>query len=116
MHKSGASGSLFVYGSLMQPDLRRRLLGREVAAQPAYLRDFERRRGRYFYVERKPGTVVEGHILSPLTADELCALDRYEEAPRLYTRRRLTVHERDGRARRAWVYLPTRLLLDRTVA
>jgi len=108
---------LFVYGSLMEPELRRRLLGRQVSAEPGYLHGFERRHGRYFYLARKAGGVVAGQILSALSAQELETLDRYEEVPRLYTRRRVSVLRSDRRPCRAWVYLPApRLLLKAPAA
>jgi gamma-glutamylcyclotransferase (GGCT)/AIG2-like uncharacterized protein YtfP len=107
-----ADTDLFVYGSLMEPGLRRRLIGREVIAERAYLRDFERRHGLYFYVVPKAGATVEGQVLRALSPKELCSLDHYENVPRLYTRQQLTIHGIDNRARLAWIYLPTRLLLD----
>jgi gamma-glutamylcyclotransferase (GGCT)/AIG2-like uncharacterized protein YtfP len=116
MRTDAQCDELFVYGSLMEPDLRRRLLGREVSAQRAYLRDFEHRRADYFYVVRQPGATVEGLVLGALSPGEFSALDRYEEVPRLYTREQLAIHSVDGRPRRAWIYLPTSLLLARTLA
>jgi hypothetical protein len=48
-------GALFVYGSLLDAAHRAALLGREVAAAPARLEGYERRRGRYFYIVARAG-------------------------------------------------------------
>jgi gamma-glutamylcyclotransferase (GGCT)/AIG2-like uncharacterized protein YtfP len=98
---------LFVYGTLMTPAMRRRLLGREVATAAARLDGFERSHERHFFVARRAGAHVGGLILSGLSARELDVLDHYEDVPRLYTRERIEVLDADGARVECWIYLPT---------
>jgi|SRR5581483_3916790 len=98
---------LFVYGALLVPKERVRLLGREVPAEPARLIGYRRGRARFFFVVLSPRESVEGLMLSGLDAGELAILDRYEEVPTLYTRERLTVLDSSGKSIQCWVYMPT---------
>ena len=98
---------LFVYGALMDPAERLRLLGRPVNASPAHLADYTRGRKRYFFVAKKTGASTDGAILEDLTAHDLAILDQYEEVPTLYTRERIEVLTADGRKIECWIYLPT---------
>ena len=101
---------LFVYVSLLDRAVRIRILGRDPAIHEATLPGYERRRKRYFYIVAKPGSRVIGAVIAELKRDDFERLDRYEEAPRLYTRALVEVADSPGR-RRCWVYLPTRALL-----
>ncbi|MGB6554165.1 MAG: gamma-glutamylcyclotransferase family protein [Candidatus Binataceae bacterium] len=105
--RDSASGRLFVYGSLMEPAERVRLLGREITAVPATLVGFERGRARYFYVIVKTAAKVEGAILRGLKPRDFAILDKYEDLPRLYTREMIEVTDAEPRAVRCWIYLPT---------
>jgi gamma-glutamylcyclotransferase (GGCT)/AIG2-like uncharacterized protein YtfP len=98
---------LFVYGTLIDPAERARLLGRSVDATPARLTGYARGQKRYFFVAPQPGAVVDGAILEGLKSRDLDTLDRYEDVPRLYTRERIEVVAVDGRSVACWVYLPT---------
>ena len=102
---------LFVYGSLLDAAHRVEVIGREVAAIPATIRGYERGRGRYFYLRKRPGRETPGLLLLDLTAPEFAILDRYEEVPVLYTREQIEVSGTDGSPVRCWVYLPTRRVL-----
>jgi gamma-glutamylcyclotransferase (GGCT)/AIG2-like uncharacterized protein YtfP len=104
-------GALFVYGSLVDVAHREALLGREVAAAPARLAGYERRRGRYFYIVACAGAETPGLVLSGLGESDFAVLDRYEEVPRLYTRIKVEVADAAGAALRCWVYIPTPALL-----
>jgi len=105
-------GALFVYGSLIDATRRAALLGREVAAAPARLEGYERRRGRYFYIVARAGAETAGLVLSGLDERDLVVLDRYEEVPRLYTRAKIEVTEAGGTGTlRCWIYLPAPTLL-----
>jgi cation transport regulator ChaC len=108
---SNSEGSLFVYGSLLDAARRVALLGREVAAVPARLRGYKRRRGRYFYIVERASAETPGLVLSGLGERDFALLDRYEEVPRLYTRVRVEVASAGGVALRCWIYLPTQALL-----
>jgi gamma-glutamylcyclotransferase (GGCT)/AIG2-like uncharacterized protein YtfP len=104
--------ALFVYGSLIDSDLRERLLGRAVSTSPAWLLDYERRRGRYYYVVRCEGARTPGLILDGLTERDFEILDRYEERPILYVRERVQVIDANSDVRSCWLYLPTAKLLS----
>lgn len=98
---------LFIYGSLIDPGHRAEIIGRPIEASPATLNHYERGKLRYWYIRVRPGSAVEGAILTGLTVSEFATLDEYEEVPTLYTRERITVTLRDGSERECWVYLPT---------
>jgi gamma-glutamylcyclotransferase (GGCT)/AIG2-like uncharacterized protein YtfP len=102
---------LFVYGSLLEAAFRTELLGRDVATSSATLRDYERGRGRYFFLKRQSGATTVGLLLQGLTSVDLATLDRYEELPRLYTRERISVETSTGDELRCWIYLPTPAML-----
>jgi len=103
---------LFVYGSLMNPAERMRLLGRPIDANPASLRGYARRRKRYYFVAKQADTVTDGAILEGLSARDLALLDKYEEVPALYTRERVEVLTADNRKIECWTYLPTNWAKD----
>jgi gamma-glutamylcyclotransferase (GGCT)/AIG2-like uncharacterized protein YtfP len=98
---------LFVYGTLMNPAERLRLLGRPVNASPAHLRDYKRGRKRYYFVAKQAGAATDGAILDGMTAHDLAILDQYEEVPTLYTRERIEVLTADGGKIECWIFLPT---------
>ena len=99
--------ALFVYGALLDANLRGRLLAREVPSEPAQLPGYQRRRKRYFFVAPRAGASVPGEILSELLPDDFAVLDRYEAVPRLYTRARAQARNARGVLVRCWIYLPT---------
>ncbi len=98
---------LFVYGSLMNPVERLRLLGRPIDASPARLPNYARGRKRYYFVAKQPDAVTDGAILEGLSERDLAILDKYEEVPTLYTRERIEVVAADARKIECWIYLPT---------
>ena len=99
--------ALFVYGSLMNPVERQRLLGRAIEARPAQLLGYVRGRKRYYFVAKQAGAATDGAILDGLTTGDLAILDAYEEVPTLYTRERIEVLAADGGKIECWIYLPT---------
>ena len=108
----GEDSSLFVYGNLLEASLRDRLLGHPVRTLPARLPDYERRRGRYYYVVKQAGRETAGLVLLGLDAADFKVLDRYEEVPRLYTRKRAEVIGGGPRQpMRCWLYVPTPRLI-----
>ena len=98
---------LFVYGSLLNPAERLRVLGRAVDTVPARLPGYARGRKRYYFVAQRPDAVTDGAILEGLSLRDLAALDEYEQVPTLYTRERIEVIATDGRKINCWTYLPT---------
>jgi gamma-glutamylcyclotransferase (GGCT)/AIG2-like uncharacterized protein YtfP len=102
-----AADCLFVYGTLVDSNRRRRLLGREIEAEPAQLDGYARGRGRYYFVVARAGATVEGGILRGLSSRDFAIIDEYEEVPRLYTRQSIIVRDHDAREVECWIYLPT---------
>ena len=98
---------LFVYGTLMNPAERLRLLGRPIDASPARLPGYTCGRKRYYYVAKREDAVTDGAILEGLGARDFEVLDAYEEVPTLYTRERIEVVAADARKIECWIYLPT---------
>jgi gamma-glutamylcyclotransferase (GGCT)/AIG2-like uncharacterized protein YtfP len=107
--------TLFVYGSLIEQACREKIIGREVETAPARIRNYERRRGRHFYLVRRAGIETAGHLLLGLTAQDFGKLDRYEDVPRLYTREKTSVIADDGTRVVCWMYVPTERLLEEGV-
>jgi len=110
--------SLFVYGSLLEPALRRRLLAREVAAEVASLtgyRAYFLKNQDYPALRQVAGAVTTGLLIQGLSGDEMRRLDDYEGE--LYTRRKLKVCHGYSSSW-VWVYLlrsGRRRLLSRRV-
>ncbi len=102
-----AADCLFVYGTLVDSDRRRWLLGREITAEPAHLDGYARGQGRYYFVVARAGATVKGAILRGLSSRDLAIIDEYEEVPRLYTREPIIVRDRDAGGVECWIYLPT---------
>jgi hypothetical protein len=99
---------LFVYGTLMNPAERLRLLGRPIDASPARLPGYARGRKRYYFVATQADAVTDGAILEGLSASDFAILDDYENVPTLYTRERIEVIAADARKIECWIYLPTK--------
>ena len=99
---------LFVYGTLMNPAERIRLLGRPIDASPARLPGYTRGRKRYYFVAKQTDAITDGAILEDLGERDLEILDAYEEVPTLYTRERIEVVTADARKIECWIYLPTK--------
>ena len=98
---------LFVYGSLMNPAERLRLLRRPIDATPARLFGYARGKKRYYFVAKQPDAITDGAILEGLTSNDFSILDAYEDVPTLYTRARTEVVTPDNRKITCWIYLPT---------
>jgi gamma-glutamylcyclotransferase (GGCT)/AIG2-like uncharacterized protein YtfP len=108
---SGAS-RLFVYGTLLDPSCRERLLGHPVRTRPARLDGYRVAHGRHYYLVASHADRIDGLILLDLSAADLAILDRYEEVPQLYTRETVETIVPSGEKLRCWVYMPTSALLD----
>lgn len=104
---------LFFYGTLLDPDIQRRVIGRELAGGalvPASLRGFRRVRaaGKWFPL-LVPGLRtdrVEGGLALDLTAREIARIVAYENDG--YALKRMTVELRGGKRARALVFVPGR--------
>ncbi|BCX89971.1 hypothetical protein MIN45_P2345 [Methylomarinovum tepidoasis] len=96
---------LFVYGSLTDASLCRRLVGRRMGERPAVLCGYRVRPVQgadYPALVPCPKRIVGGLLLTGLRPRDLQRLDRYEGGE---YRRRLALVRVKGRPRRAWVYL-----------
>jgi hypothetical protein len=98
---------LFIYGSLLDAGHRAEIIGRPIDAILAALNGYERGKRRYRFIRPRADAVVEGAILTGLTASDFDTLDRYEEVPELYTRGPVTIALTDGSEVECQVYLPT---------
>jgi gamma-glutamylcyclotransferase (GGCT)/AIG2-like uncharacterized protein YtfP len=98
---------LFVYGTLMNPAERLRLLGRPIEASPARLAGYTLGRKGYYFVAKLEDAITDGAILDGLSARDFEILDGYEEVPTLYSRERIEVVAADGSKIECWIYLPT---------
>jgi len=97
------SVSLFVYGTLRDPRIQRKVFGRSAKGTSAVLRGFTRAPvridgTRYYCIKPSRGRHVRGLILL-VTKKELSRIDRYEETT-VYARRRVIFA--DGTS--TWVY------------
>jgi hypothetical protein len=97
---------LFIYGSLLDAGHRTEIIGRPLDAIPATLNGYERGKRRYWFIRPRADAVVEGAIVTGLTAGDFTTLDRYEEVPDLYTREPVRVILADGSERECQAYLP----------
>ena len=103
---------LFVYGTLTDPVLRERVLGRrELACAPARLANYERVSKPdypYPFVAPSTGGLVDGLALLDLTVADYAILDEYEDvAEATYERVRVEIELLQDGPRRtvpAWVY------------
>lgn len=100
---------VFVYGSLMFPEVIRAVTGVEPEYEEATLEGHARRcvRGeRYPAVEAAPGASVSGRVYLGLPVDALAILDEYENVDEgVYVKARLPVRTADGRTLQAQVYV-----------
>jgi gamma-glutamylcyclotransferase (GGCT)/AIG2-like uncharacterized protein YtfP len=106
--------ALFIYGSLRDPLVRRRVLGArsDLSTVPAILHGHARQTvpsfDYPFLVPAGPEDRVEGEIILGLTETDYSILDAYEDVDDgLYLRAEVTVQTADGLAR-AWTYLKGR--------
>ncbi len=98
--------NLFIYGTLIYPQVWKGLIRRPHRQAAATLRGHQRRHiGGESYPGMVPckGSQVEGRIVFDLRDAELRRLDRYEG--KYYERRRVTVQLADGSAVTAFTYL-----------
>jgi gamma-glutamylcyclotransferase (GGCT)/AIG2-like uncharacterized protein YtfP len=105
-----AGHALFVYGTLREPAVRRRVLGghREIATCPAVLLGHDRRLfpgfEYWFVVPAEADARVDGELMLGLSDDDLVILDDYEDLDAgLYVRAMVRVETADGE-RDAWTY------------
>ena len=107
---SGQLVSFFFYGTLIDPDVRRLVLGVEslkLNVMSAWLPGFTVRyvlRAKYPALRPKPGARAAGIVITGLTRKQALALDRYEGDG--YRRNIRMVRLADRRQIAAFVYIP----------
>jgi len=97
---------VFVYGTLLVPELQRRVTGRMFAAVPARVVGFARRRVRdetYPSLVSAAGAWVDGALLRGVDDGALARLDAYEGDA--YERIAVRVRVSDGTSVDAWLWL-----------
>lgn len=95
---------VFVYGTLLVPDIMREVTGRQYAGESAVLPGYRRYRIRhrsYPGIIAEPGASVTGTLFN-MGPVALAAIDRYEDA--CYERRPVTVAV-NGEPRQAYAYV-----------
>ncbi|HEY4136406.1 MAG TPA: gamma-glutamylcyclotransferase family protein [Alphaproteobacteria bacterium] len=112
-HRRRAAGpGLFVFGTLMDADVRTLVIGRPLDAaqlQPAQLKNYRRVyiAGRlYPMVQPRRGSVVDGLLLSGLSEEDFARLDAFEGADYRRERQHVSPRAEDGEAEPvlAWFY------------
>lgn len=93
---------LFVYGTLQEPDVQLRIIGRRVVGQPDTLDGYYKSQisingNVYPFAVEAAGSAIAGQVLE-VTTEELALMDAYEGKEY----RRIRVQLRSGRS--AWVY------------
>jgi gamma-glutamylcyclotransferase (GGCT)/AIG2-like uncharacterized protein YtfP len=93
---------LFVYGTLMEPDVQKRVFGRTALGKPDTLTGYKKcsiRLGSSVYpiIKSEAGSAVEGIVIE-VTLAELKLIDRYETD--VYRRKKVML----ASGRWAWVY------------
>lgn len=95
---------LFVYGSLREPDMQKKVIGRIASSEKDVLEGFRRStvelEGTTYpiiFPDPNGGSPIEGFILS-LTSEELKRVDEYETDA--YQRKRVILKS----GRNAWIY------------
>lgn len=100
------SAKLFVYGTLLAPELRRALLGRTVPGAPAELDGyacFGVRHAPYPAITPLAGASTKGELVGGLSAAEFDILDDYEST--MYRRLVVTVRDGAGNSSDAFTYV-----------
>lgn len=100
---------IFVYGTLRDEHLVRRLLGRPLPWRPAVLDGYRCTTDAsigFPVVHPLAGASVDGRLLENVDRDALAALDAYEG--REYRRVTVRVRTSDGRSVDAYAYVPVR--------
>lgn len=94
---AGMADHLFVYGTLMAPEVMEAVAGYCPAAEPARLSDYARFRlvdRDYPGLVREIGEATEGILYRDVTAEAVERVDAFEDS--FYERHSVTVHPADG--------------------
>jgi gamma-glutamylcyclotransferase (GGCT)/AIG2-like uncharacterized protein YtfP len=97
---------LFVYGTLLLPEIMQRVTGQRYFYQPADLHDYARyqvRGKRYPAIIHQPGELVQGILYINVSPVAWQRLDDYED--HFYVRELVEVQTVSGESARAWAYV-----------
>ncbi|MEK7510013.1 MAG: gamma-glutamylcyclotransferase family protein [Patescibacteria group bacterium] len=94
---------LFVYGTLRDAEVQKRVVGRLMPGEPDTLEGYGKSiitlgKRTYPIISPQDGSVIEGEVLT-LTLEELEKTDEYETSA--YTRQKVTLQS----GKTAWVYI-----------
>ena len=102
------SPRIFVYGTLLVPEVMQAVTGRSLPTENAVLHDYARYKIRHQVfpgIIESRGDHVQGLAVGPVDTDTLQRLDRFES--RIYERRNVTICLDAGRQETACAYVVT---------
>jgi len=83
---------LFVYGTLMKPEVVKRLTGKTPNYEKAFLRGYRKYSTGYIpYIIKNENSKVEGLLITNLDGEDLKEIDRYDGEGYLCTREKVEV-------------------------
>jgi len=83
---------LFVYGTLMDSEVVRRLTGKSPEYEKAFLIGYKKYNIDFIpYIVKNKNSKVEGKVITNLDEEDLRKIDRYEGEGYLYTREKVEV-------------------------
>jgi len=93
---------LFVYGTLMDYEMRMTLFNREIEIISAFLKNYTlKENGDFYFISEEKGEQVEGLVLG-LTEEELLICDQWEEIP--YYDRKIVIANTEDDSLEVFVY------------
>ena len=96
---------LFVYGTLMNPRVVKRLTGKNPEYEKAFLVGYKKYHMDFIpYIVRNKNSKVEGLVIKNLDEDDLKKIDRYEGEGYLYTREKVEIIT-ENNIEEAYVYI-----------
>ncbi len=107
---AGLTVRFFFYGTLMDDDVCRAVLGercRQMRVEPAVLPGYRRvraARGDFPVLTRRTGRRLDGQLVRNLPGDALLAIAHYEGPD--YAPRRAMVIDQNGERHSAWIFMP----------
>ncbi|MEK9179992.1 MAG: gamma-glutamylcyclotransferase family protein, partial [Patescibacteria group bacterium] len=112
--------TLFAYGTLKEPSILRRLIGRVPEMKPAVLRGFRlvrppfRRWKMYFMAVPSRGSIVRGKLISGLVKNDMVKIAEWEDVPEKVWIRGRVVASVGGRPIKTFAYLGSKKISTRS--
>jgi gamma-glutamylcyclotransferase (GGCT)/AIG2-like uncharacterized protein YtfP len=83
---------VFVYGTLKNSEIRKKLFNNDVQIEKVILKDYKKEPyGMYQVIKPNKGSIVRGNILH-VTDEQMRMMDTYESVPYLYMRKQITMN------------------------